>query len=210
MIKLKRFVLVAGIVVAPMVHAELNPSPSGLAPGVRAPLIDAVDLNGNRFNLNRNLKAGPVVIVFYRGHDFPCCDKFHRLGHNVGPAAKILGATLVAINIGDYNWNGVVARCNADFDAYINDETASIVTSYNVGYDVPHDMWQEMEKKKRKDLKDVEEPFGKSDHVLAMPAIFVVGRDGKVVYSHARLTQNNRATEADVIRAIETAASDYN
>ena len=44
-----------------------QPVKYGLSVGVKAPEIDTRDIDGKNFILTREINAGPVVLVFYRG-----------------------------------------------------------------------------------------------------------------------------------------------
>lgn len=49
--------------------------PKGLSVGDRAPIFSAVDQFNNIFNLEAQLKQGPVVLMFYRGHWCKYCNR---------------------------------------------------------------------------------------------------------------------------------------
>ena len=47
--------------------AQSDPAKPGLAVGQKAPEIKTTDINGKSFDLKREYKKGPVVLIFYRG-----------------------------------------------------------------------------------------------------------------------------------------------
>src|SRR6056297_3530060 len=70
----------------------------GLAVGTKAPTFSAIDAESSTFVLADELKKGPVVVIFYRGHWCPVCNK--HLGQIQDSLSLITrkGATVVAIS----------------------------------------------------------------------------------------------------------------
>ena len=70
----------------------------GLPVGVKAPDFQAIDADSVTFRLAEALNTGPVVLIFYRGHWCPICNK--HLGV-VQDSLKLItdrSATLVAVS----------------------------------------------------------------------------------------------------------------
>lgn len=70
----------------------------GLMVGDIAPDFKAVDASGNVFQLAEALQNGPVVMIFYRGHWCPICNK--HLGTIQDSLQLIVdkGASVIAIS----------------------------------------------------------------------------------------------------------------
>jgi hypothetical protein len=49
--------------------------PEGLSVGEKAPLFHGIDQFNNEFNLEQQLREGPVVLIFYRGHWCKYCNQ---------------------------------------------------------------------------------------------------------------------------------------
>ncbi len=70
----------------------------GLGPGTQAPMFIAIDMQGNEFSLQEALEQGPVVLIFYRGHWCPVCNKHLKTLQDSLDVIQKYGATLIAVS----------------------------------------------------------------------------------------------------------------
>ena len=70
----------------------------GIPVGIKAPLFNAIDADNASFILADELKKGPVVIIFYRGHWCPVCNRHLTQIQDSFNLITERGATVVAIS----------------------------------------------------------------------------------------------------------------
>ena len=75
-----------------------NPQPSGLQVGDKAPDFALKNYKGEEVTLSTLLKAGPVVLTFYRGTWCPLCNMQLHAFQSILPDLKERGVQLIAIS----------------------------------------------------------------------------------------------------------------
>ena len=70
----------------------------GLQVGAKAPLFTAIDQNKKQYSLEKALKRGPVVLVFYRGYWCPVCNRQLKKLQDSLDLVYAKGATLIAVS----------------------------------------------------------------------------------------------------------------
>ena len=211
MTSLKIFAIMIGLLCVISNRALSAPQILGYSVGREAPEIDTVDSEGHRFILRERLKAGPVILVFLRSGLSPCCDGNFRLAHRIELTAKKLRVAMVAIDTEQPRKFASIlekGHMKAYFDTVLNDPMASIIASYHIREVVS----EKIMKSRLNDNQDaadngIKKSTNKDNYMQAVPAIFIVGRDGKISYSFIRKYNQKAATESEVINAIEVAAA---
>jgi peroxiredoxin len=84
----------------------------GLERGANAPMFHAKDMQGNDFSLKETLGKGPVVIIFYRGHWCPVCNRHLKTLQDSLDVIQQYGATLVAVSPEQVRLLGKTSRKN--------------------------------------------------------------------------------------------------
>lgn len=127
------------------------------------------------------LRSGPLVLVFYIG-DFCiyCRRQLEQLESRAGDF-RSAGATIWAISADTVSTSAALAR------------------SLHVSFPLPSDP----------DL-NVVRAFGveSSGSGVALPSVFVVGRDGRVAYRHVGANQADRAGVDEILQAVRSTARD--
>jgi len=70
----------------------------GLQPGIKAPLFTALDADSFLYSLEKALTSGPVVLIFYRGHWCPYCNKHLAQIQDSLELIYSKGASVVAVS----------------------------------------------------------------------------------------------------------------
>lgn len=171
---------------------------AGLKKGEKAPAFVAKDNNGKELNLKVLLKTHKaVVLFFYRGQWCPYCNKHLKemqdslqiLTHK---GAYVIGVTPETAE----NINKTISKTHASF-SIIQDKGYKIMKAYDVNY-VLDDATVGTYKKYGVDL---EQNNGNTDHVLPVPATYVIDKSGRLVFVHFDKDYRNRPS----IRAIADA-----
>jgi peroxiredoxin len=154
---------------------------TGLKNGDNAPMFIAKDNAGKTVDLKALLKTHKaVVLFFYRGQWCPYCNK--QISH-LQDSLQLLsdkGAYVVGITPEtDENIGKTVGKTKASF-SLVHDEDYKIMKDYKVNYVMDDAL---LAKYKGYGI-DLEKNNGNTDHVLPVPATYVVGKNGKLIFVH--------------------------
>jgi peroxiredoxin len=170
--------------------------PKGLAVQVKAPEFSAKDQTGNSINLKDQLKKGSVVLVFYRGQWCPYCNKQLSKLEDSLQLIKAKGATLIAVTPEKQeNIKKTIAKTKARYPILF-DEGLQIMKSYDVAYAVDNTT---IEKYKKYGI-DFNESNGANGANLPVPAIYVINKEGVIVFRHFDPDYRNRATVEEILK----------
>ncbi|WP_345105021.1 peroxiredoxin-like family protein [Mucilaginibacter panaciglaebae] len=171
---------------------------AGLKKGGQAPVFTAKDNYGKIISLKTLLKTHKaVVLFFYRGQWCPYCNKHLQqlqdsLQMLTGKGAYVVGVTPETAE----NINKTIGKTHASF-SIVQDKDYKIMKAYDVNY-VLDDKTVGAYKKYGIDL---DQNNGNTDHVLPVPATYVIDKSGKLVFVHFDKDYRNRPS----IRAIADA-----
>lgn len=184
---MKKLILIALFIVsATSIFAQ-----AGLKKGDTAPAFTAVDNHGKTLNLKSLLKNNKaVVLFFYRGQWCPYCNKhIQQLQDSLqlltGKGAYVVGVTPET----QENINKTVGKTHASF-SMVSDKGYTIMKAYDVNYVMDPDM---VTKYKGYGI-DLEANNGNTDHMLPVPATYVIGKDGKLLFVHFDKDYRKRAS----------------
>ncbi|HMP91601.1 MAG TPA: peroxiredoxin-like family protein [Phnomibacter sp.] len=170
----------------------------GLKKGAKAPLFEAMDAKGIRYNLSDLLKQGPVVLVFYRGYWCPFCNRHLSELQQALPAIKAKGARLIAITPEKPDFiEKTIDKTNAGFPL-LHDADLSIINAYQVAFPLKDDVLNRY-KNAGIDLQTIN---GNKGNILPVPALYIVNQEGVIVYSFYDPNYRNRAPVAEILSKI--------
>jgi peroxiredoxin len=171
-------------------------APKGLALQEKAPDFSAKDQTGTTINLKEQLKKGSVVLVFYRGQWCPYCNKQLSKLEDSLQLIKAKGASLIAVTPEKpENINKTVAKTKATYPILF-DEGLQIMKSYDVAFAVDNNT---IEKYKKYGI-DFTQSNGANGANLPVPAIYVINKEGVVVFRHFDADYRKRASVADILK----------
>jgi peroxiredoxin len=172
---------------------------NGLKSGTIAPSFTAIDNSGKTIDLEALLKSHKaVVLFFYRGQWCPYCNKqIKQLQDSLelvtGKGAYVVGVTPETSE----NINKTIDKTHASF-SMIHDEGYKIMKAYDVNYTVD----DALNAKLKGYGIDLEKNNGNTDHVLPVPATYVIGRSGKIIYVHFDKDYTKRASVSSILAAL--------
>jgi peroxiredoxin len=164
---------------------------AGLKVGDKAPLFTAKDNAGKDLNLNKLLKTNKaVVLFFYRGQWCPYCNKHIQQLQDSLQLLTAKGAYVIGVTpeTGE-NIAKTVDKTHASF-SMVSDKGYAIMKAYDVNYIMAQD---QVIKYKSYGI-DLEANNGNTDHMLPVPATYVIGKDGKLTYVHFDKDYRKRAS----------------
>lgn len=190
-----KYILIAAVVLLSVpVLAQ-----TGLKKGENAPEFAAVDNSGRKIDLKHILKSHKtVVLFFYRGQWCPYCNRYvQRMQDSlqllVDKGAYVIGVTPeTAANI-----TKTVEKTHASF-SIIQDKGYRIMKEYQVNYVVADTMVSKL----RKYGVDIEANNGNKDHVLPVPATYVIDQTGKITFVHFDKDYTHRPSISVILEKI--------
>lgn len=165
-------------------------NPHGLQVNQTAPDFTAKDQNGNTINLKSQLSKGNVVLVFYRGEWCPYCNKYLKeLEESLVEITK-KGASVIAVTpeVPEYISKSV-EKTKASFPI-LHDNGLKIMRSYDVSYQLD-DKTANRYKKLKIDLNEINGQVNREN--LPVPAVYVINKQGVIVYRFFDPDYTNRA-----------------
>ncbi len=106
----------------------------GLATGIKAPLFTAMDEDSSMFSLEDALLSGPVVMIFYRGHWCPYCNKHLERVQDSLQLIYSLGARVVAVSPQKPEYLGKMSKKTGAEFSLLYDEGYKIADAYGVTF----------------------------------------------------------------------------
>ncbi|MGC9374363.1 MAG: peroxiredoxin-like family protein [Bacteroidales bacterium] len=168
----------------------------GLAVGAQAPLFSALDAEKSTFVLDEELKKGPVVVIFYRGHWCPVCNK--HLGQ-IQDSLRLItekGAIVVAISPEKPEYlEKMEEKTKAEF-RLLYDEDYKISDAYDVTF---------LPNKKQIVLyntmlnANLKETHSDDSQRLPIPATYIIDTKGKIVWRQFDPDYKNRSSVNEII-----------
>jgi peroxiredoxin len=172
---------------------------SGLPKGAEAPAFTVVDNSGHALNLQHLLKSHKaVVLFFYRGQWCPYCNKqISRLQDSLqlltAKGAYVIGVTPeTPENIGK-----TVGKTHASF-SLVYDKGYQVMKAYDVSYRVD----DALNVRLKSYGVDLEKNNGNTDHVLPVPATYVIDKSGRIIFVHFDKDYTKRAAVSDIIKVL--------
>ncbi|WP_186223761.1 peroxiredoxin-like family protein [Burkholderia gladioli] len=169
--------------------------------GDRAPQFTLRDQDGKLVSSADLLAQGPLVITFYRGVWCPYCNLELQALDAALPQLREYGARLVAISPQTpVNSRKSVRDNQLDFPV-LSDAKGEVGAAFGLRFALP-DYLVELYRKLKNDL-----PVTNDDPswTLAMPARYVIGQDGVVLYSEVNPDYTRRPEPEDLFPVLERA-----
>jgi peroxiredoxin len=171
-------------VIETMHRATAELKASGLAdhakkPGDKAPTFTLTDPEGKAVSSVELLARGPLIVSFYRGVWCPYCNMELQALQEALPAFEKLGASLVAISPQTPANSRRSTRENKLTFPILSDVKGEVGAAFGLKFKLP-DYLVELYKGFKNDLPAFNDD---PEWTLPMPARFVIGQDGTILYA---------------------------
>jgi peroxiredoxin len=169
---------------------------SGLQVGQEILNFSAKDMNGNIFILSEILKVKPLVIIFYRGHWCPICNKHLN---NLQDSLNLIydkGAAVVAISPDRSEFLVKTAKKTSAEFTLLHDEGYKISDLFDLTFkpdSLTRIMYNTVLGAKLK------EAHSDDSEQLPIPATYIIDKNFRVVWRHFDPNYKNRASIKDII-----------
>ncbi|HLX00800.1 MAG TPA: peroxiredoxin-like family protein [Trinickia sp.] len=174
-----------------------------LRAGDKAPAFTLNDPNGTPVSSEELLAKGPLVISFYRGVWCPYCNLELKALQEALPSFEALGASLVAISPQNAVNSRKSVRTNQLGFPILSDTHNDVAAAFGLRFALP-DYLVELYKQLKNDLPAFN---GDPSWTLPMPARYVIGQDGTILYSEVNPDYTHRPEPADMLPALRSAAA---
>ena len=169
--------------------------PQGLNVNDSAPVFTAKDQYGKEVSLTALLKKGPVIVMFYRGQWCPFCNKqLHEMQDSLAYLSS-KGATVLAVTPENpENISKTIEKTKASFSVLF-DDGLKIMKSYKVAFQIDP---VTMEKYKGYGI-DFNVVNGNNGANLPVPAVYLIGKNGKIIYRHFDPNYRKRPSIKEIV-----------
>ncbi|WP_299596779.1 peroxiredoxin-like family protein [uncultured Microbulbifer sp.] len=168
--------------------------------GQEAPDFELPDSEGKPTSLGSLLENGPLVLVFYRGSWCPYCNLQLNALQEYLQDIRSLGASLVAISPQVPDGTMTPDEISKMDFAVLSDQDAKTASQYGLAWEVPEFLIEHMRVDRNLDLETINNGNGS---VLAIPATFVLDRNGVVTWRHVDVDYRTRSEPADIVEALQ-------
>jgi peroxiredoxin len=171
--------------------------------GEIAPSFSLKDPEGNVVSSNELLKKGPLVVSFYRGVWCPYCNMELQALEAAKSQFDKYGASLVAISPQTAPNSRKSIRQNKLSFPIVSDVKGKVGAAFGLRFDLP-DYLVELYKGLKNDLPAFNDD---PSWTLPMPARYVIGQDGTILYSEVNPDYTHRPEPEDMIPVLQRAAA---
>ncbi|MFA9391328.1 MAG: peroxiredoxin-like family protein [Prolixibacteraceae bacterium] len=168
----------------------------GLQVGSTAPLFTAIDADSKTFDLKKSLESGPVVIIFYRGVWCPYCNR--HLSQIQDSLALITerGARVIAVSPEKPEYLEKMEEKTGVKFSLLYDDGYKIANAYQVTF-LPKG--NELFKYNTFLGAKLKESHSDDSQQLPIPATFIIGTDGKIIWRQFDPNYKNRSSVQQII-----------
>lgn len=166
--------------------------------GALAPELTLPDALGRQIRLADLWQQGPLVLIFYRGGWCPYCNLELRAWQQHLAALERVGGQLVAVSPQTPDNSLSTAEKNELAFPVLSDSALQAATAFGLAFEMPPELI-ELYSSVGNDLPVLN---GNGRWVLPVPATYVMGRDGRIVFSHVESDYRERAEPLDVLSLI--------
>jgi len=174
-----------------------------LKAGDKAPAFTLNDPEGKPISSAELLSNGPLVLSFYRGVWCPYCNMELQALQGALPEFQKLGASLVAISPQTAANSRKSVRQNDLSFPILSDTHNDVAAAFGLRFELP-DYLVALYKSLKNDLPAFN---GDPSWTLPMPARYVIGQDGTVLYAEVNPDYTRRPEPEDMLPALRRAAS---
>jgi peroxiredoxin len=168
-----------------------------------APSFSLKDSEGSIVSSAGLLERGPLVLSFYRGVWCPYCNMELQALEAAKPAFDKYGASLVAISPQTAPNSRKSVRQNKLSFPILSDAKGKVSEAFGLRFHLP-DYLVDLYKQLKNDLPTFNDD---PSWTLPMPARYVIGQDGTILYSEVNPDYTRRPEPEDMIPVIQRAAT---
>jgi len=174
------------------------PNP-GIAVGQKVPMFTLANAFGQPISLKKELKKGPVVLVFYRGSWCPYCNLHLNVLKNAKPEFAKYNAQVIAVTPQQPDRSAEQIEKDGYPFEVLSDISSKVMKDFGLYFELS----EKMQAIYQKFNLDLESYNGSGRNVLPIPGSFVIDQTGTVVAMQAQVDYKARMEPADILLALE-------
>ena len=165
--------------------------------GATAPAFALKDAMGKQMRSADLLQLGPVTVKFFRGRWCSYCSTELEIWRDRYEQLRERGVLLVAISPQIERQNDFMANQHGLPFPILSDRGNKVAEQFGLAYRLP----EEMQSYYRSIMVNIPFMNGEQSWTLPLPATYVIGMDGKVVFAEAHADFRVRPEPEDVLEA---------
>jgi peroxiredoxin len=169
-----------------------------LSLGAKAPSFELLDFTGKLVRSSDLLALGPLIVNFFRGRWCPYCATELEAWRDVQEEVRKRGAFLVAISPQTARHNDFTADRHSLTYPVLSDPGCQVAASFGLVYTLPAYMQQHY----RRILVNIPFVNGDDSWSLPLPATFMIGQDGTILFAEANADFRTRPEPQSVLNSI--------
>ena len=174
-----------------------------LAVGASRPSVTLQTAAGAAFDLAAAVRRQPAVLIFYRGGWCPYCNVHLGQLQEAEADLRALGYQILAISPDrPEKLAESVEKLQPDY-VLLSDRTMAAAQAFGIAFRVDD---ATLEKYKGFGI-DLEAASGETHHLLPVPAVFIVGTDGRIRFAYANPDYKVRLSPEELLTAAKAALS---
>ena len=170
-----------------------------LKAGMRAPEFTLPDAHGQPVRSADLLQKGPLVLTFYRGVWCPFCNMDLQALEEAANDIRALGASLVAISPQTAPNRRKSERENALSFPILSDHGNALADQFGLRFRLPDDLIAVY----KGFGNDLAVGNGEDSWTLPMPARYVIGTDGVIVYAEVNADYTRRPDPSELLPVLQ-------
>ena len=192
------FFLLVGFIFSTVVEAQEKPE--GLFINSKAPDFKATDQYGTEIRLKDVLKDSFVVLIFYRGHWCPYCNKQLKKLEDSLQLIKDKGAKLIAVTPEKNEYiSKTIEKTKASY-SLLYDKEMKIMKAYAVAFEVDE---RTISRYKNADI-DLATANGQKDKVyLPVPAVYIINKEGTIFFRYFDADYKKQPAVKDILENLQ-------
>lgn len=171
----------------------------GLKVGDKIENFSAIDQNNKTFNLETALEKGSVIVIFYRGHWCPVCNKHLSNMQDSLSMINTKGATVIAISPEKIKYaSETIEKTGAQF-TLLYDKNYSIAELFDVLYKPSGTKKLMYNSLLGANFKDA---HSNDNTQLPIPATFIINKNKEIIWRQFSLENDKRSSVKEILSII--------
>jgi peroxiredoxin len=171
-------------------------------PGDDAPMFELLNETGETVKLQDILKEGPVILSFFKGDFCGYCDLELKALQRSLPQFKKYGAILLGISPHTVSVSYELKEKKNLSYSILSDSGNEIAEKYGLRFKMQKMLMDVFASFGLDDMSPVYGDTGENTNTMPIPGTFVIGMDGKIIYSFVDSDHTKRAEPSDIIACL--------